>query len=94
MQEIILDAATWETHEDFYAALLVAVGAPDWHGHNLDALNDSLRGGDLNRVNPPFRVRIIGADNLPDDCEQVLARFADLAFDLRARGTIVDLVRD
>lgn len=92
MREIILDATGWTRAEDFYAVYLPAVGAPDWHGHNLDALWDSLRGGYINQVNPPFRVHIIGAADLPDDCRLFLARVASLIADARADGLPVDLI--
>ena len=94
MKEVILDAAGWTTTEDFYVAYLAAVGAPVWHGYNFDALWDSLSGGDINEVNPPFRVRIVGTAGLNDECQRILNHFDDLLFDARARGVIVDLIRD
>ena len=42
MKEINLDARAWRNRDDFYGALLPSLGAPHWHGRNLDALNDSL----------------------------------------------------
>ena len=44
-REITLDAATWREFRDIYAALLPAMGAPDWHGPNLDAVYDALVAG-------------------------------------------------
>ncbi len=38
MLEIILSGAHWTAPDDFYKALLPSLGAPDWHGHNFDAL--------------------------------------------------------
>jgi RNAse (barnase) inhibitor barstar len=92
MQEITLHAAGWTTREDFYAAYLPAVGAPDWHGHNLDALWDSLIGGDINAVNPPFRVRFIGTANLPADCQRVLEGFAEIVADARDQGIPIEAI--
>ena len=57
---ITMDASGWTSRDDFYDALLPALGAPDWHGRNLDALYDSIGSGGINQVEPPFRVRING----------------------------------
>ena len=42
---IILDATNWKNREDFYKDYCSTTEAPDWFGNNLDAFNDSLRGG-------------------------------------------------
>ncbi len=69
MDEIQLDGAAWQTNDDFYDVYLTAVGAPTWHGRNwdgrnLDAVWDSLMGGDINRRSPPFRFRITGLERM------------------------------
>jgi hypothetical protein len=46
--EIHLDGRLWQSRADFFAAFFPAVQAPDWHGHNLDALNDSVCNGGIN----------------------------------------------
>lgn len=43
--EILLDAKNWKNKEDFYTSYCDATNAPEWFGRNLDALNDSFRGG-------------------------------------------------
>ena len=58
-----LDARRWQAPADLYAALLPALGAPNWVGGNLDALFDSL-GGTNNRVRAPLMVVVSGADAL------------------------------
>ena len=54
-----LDAARWETAADLWAALLPALGAPEWHGPSLDALFDSIVAR-LNRVQPPMVIELAG----------------------------------
>ena len=49
MRQIILDALGWKEKDDFYGDLLPSLGAPNWHGRNLDALNDSIRGDDIKK---------------------------------------------
>jgi RNAse (barnase) inhibitor barstar len=78
VEEIELDGATWKRTDDFYASYLAAVGAPDWHGRNLDALWDSLTGGDINRCNPPFHIRIRGATRMSDEAREIVRRFRSL----------------
>ncbi|VXC89787.1 conserved hypothetical protein [Sphingomonas sp. 8AM] len=84
MPLIRLDARGWQHREDFWAALLPALGAPDWHGPNLDALYDGLVAGE-NRVRPPLTVEIAIDTPLPEPLIDYLARvtgvFADAARD-------------
>ena len=93
MREIRLSAEEWTTAEDFYAALLGALGAPEWHGHTMDALWDSMTGGDINAVNPPYRVRIQEADLLPAACAEVVDQFEALAAQARLEGLSIAVVR-
>lgn len=67
MRTIELDATKWKTIIDFYDALLAAVGAPKWHGKSPDALIDSMIWGGINAVEPPYTVKISGAETLPKD---------------------------
>ncbi|QUD89958.1 barstar family protein [Phenylobacterium montanum] len=64
---IILHATHWKTYDDLYGALLKALGAPEWHGHSINACVDSIVYGDMNAVEPPFTVRIIGFSRLSSD---------------------------
>ena len=78
MKTIRLDASGWRCTEDMWGALLPALRAPDWHGHNLNALWDSLVGGDINATEPPFRVVVAGAAGMPAEVADCLARVAVL----------------
>lgn len=91
LKEVAISAAGWKTPDDFYVAFLDAIGAPPWHGHNLDALCDSITGGDINQTNPPLRVRITGIDQTSDDCKELIDRFKALIRDARAKGTPVEI---
>lgn len=63
---IDLDASAWSSEADFYSTLLSALGSPSWHGHNLDALCDSLT-SDINEVRPPLSVVVRNTDRSPTD---------------------------
>ncbi|HUH01954.1 MAG TPA: barstar family protein [Kofleriaceae bacterium] len=93
MQRIVLDAAGWQSSSDFYDALLPALGAPQWHGHNLDALLDSLTAGEINAVGPPFIVEIQGIGSLNDELRAFLERVADVFISARNdRDTDVKII--
>ena len=67
MNTIELKAQNWRTWEDFYSALLAALGAPNEHGRNLNALIDSMVWGGMNAVEPPYKIIVLGAENLSTD---------------------------
>lgn len=61
-----IDAAGWVTVLDFYGALLQAVGAPDWHGRNPNALVETMIWSDeINKLRPPYVIRISGTRDIP-----------------------------
>jgi RNAse (barnase) inhibitor barstar len=80
MRIIELDASTWSSTDDFFAALLAALGSPGWHGYNLNALWDSIT-SDINEVEPPFSIVVERADRSDRDMMALLkaasAVFAD-----------------
>jgi RNAse (barnase) inhibitor barstar len=93
MKEIRLDASKWKTKDDFYDALLPALGAPPWHGRNLDALNDSISSDEMNEVRLPFRFLLVGTDTIPAELRSYLKKFAELISDLSAHeGANVSLI--
>jgi RNAse (barnase) inhibitor barstar len=67
MTIIELNANSWRTWEDFYSALLAALGAPKSHGRNLNALIDSMVWGGMNAVEPPYKILVSGTKNLSKD---------------------------
>jgi RNAse (barnase) inhibitor barstar len=83
MRTIRLDAHGWSSPADFYAALLPKLGAPDWHGRNLDALYDGLCGG-INAVEPPFAVEIAGTAELSPELVAFLAKVEEVFAGARA----------
>ena len=95
MKEISLDASEWRDRDDFYDALLPALGAPTWHGRNLDALNDSISGGDISAIRLPIRIEITNSAAVPSELRDYLAKFADLITDLKTdRACDIALVLD
>jgi hypothetical protein len=89
---IELDGSRWASKGDFYDALLPALGAPAWHGRNLDALNESIRSARINEVRMPYTIRIRGFATMQPDAKDMVNRFAKLIADRRAEGMAVALV--
>lgn len=59
--EIVIDWSLIKSEEQFYDVLLSQVGAPEWHGYNLDALADSLITGSINSIEPPYRLMSVNS---------------------------------
>lgn len=83
MKEITLDASMWRHREDFFDALLPAIGAPAWHGRNLDALADSSGGDDILAIPGPFRIEITNSRSVPSELRDYLSKFEGIMADLR-----------
>jgi RNAse (barnase) inhibitor barstar len=56
MRELTMDASEWRTLDELYLSFFRAVGAPDWHGRNLDAVRDSVGAGSINQIEVPYRL--------------------------------------
>jgi len=67
MQMIELDGSRWTSRVDFYRALLAELGAPRWHGENINALIDSMIYGEINALAPPYTVRVTGMGSVPPE---------------------------
>ncbi|MBN8731462.1 MAG: barstar family protein [Acidobacteria bacterium] len=93
MREIVVSGRCWSSPDDLYDGLLSALGAPEWHGHNMDALWDSITIGQINQIEPPFRIRLVEVDALPDDCHALLERVIDLFTQAQKAGIQVEIMR-
>ena len=92
MQQIQLCGARWENPGDFYTALKSSLGAPAWHGQNLDAFWDSITSGDINRVNPPFRIQITDTAEMPQSCRDLVDRLVLLIAEAATEGHQVEII--
>ena len=92
MRELILDASTWNTYDDVYDSFFKAVGAPEWHGRNLNALNDSIAGGQINAIEIPYRLIIRHYGRVGEDARKMAANFVALIRELAERGRPMEIV--
>ena len=84
--EIVLNARNWTASNDFYESYFLAVGAPDWHGRNLDALADSIATGSINRIEVPCRIVIDGLSQAASETRSTTVRVVELLRRLEAQG--------
>lgn len=83
MTLIRLSADGWRHIDDFYDAILGALAAPDWHGHNTNALIDSMVYGEINGISPPYKIVISNTGGLKQSLRDQVA--AQLFYIVQAR---------
>lgn len=90
MRELILNGADWRTRDDVYDSFFQAVGAPDWHGRNFNALRDSIATGSINAVEVPYRLVIKNYDKIAPSAKQMADDFIGLIRELASQGSPVE----
>ena len=65
MKKITLDASSWTTTLDFYHAIFAELGSPGWHGTNPNALTESMVWGEINKIEPPYKIEVVTTKGLP-----------------------------
>ena len=86
VQDLTLDVQDWQGTDDLYQAFFAAVGAPDWHGKNFDALRDSIGTGRINRIEVPYRIHIANYRTASPGARESVHLFLQLIDDLRSEG--------
>jgi len=86
MRDLILDAKDWRSSDDFYNDFFRAVGAPEWHGRNFNALIDSIQTGRINKIEVPYKIIIRGFSLEDGELGKFFNDFADLVRDLQSNG--------
>lgn len=90
MSELLsFNAHRWLTPDDFYDALLSALGAPEWHDRSLTALRDSLVGGGINNIEPPFTIEIRRGDEAGAALNRIFDALVDIAEEARSIGRMI-----
>ena len=91
MKELVLNGAEWSTRDDIYDSFFRAVGAPNWHGRNFDALRDSIATGSINAVKVPYRLVIQNYEKIAPSAKQMADDFVDLIRELATEGCQVEI---
>lgn len=65
LPRVIIDWSKIKYAGQFYDVALPQCGSPEWHGRNLNALNDSWVTGDICTLGPPFNFTILNQSAAP-----------------------------
>lgn len=84
--KIFIDWKEIGSEEDFYNSLLPQLGAPEWHGHNLDALADSLVAGDVNGIEPPFCIINLNVSAMAGSLKDFSGKVAQIYVEANGQG--------
>jgi hypothetical protein len=82
---IDLDASSWKTAQDFRLALKIAIGAPEWHGDIVGAFLDSIFGGGMNALKPPYVIKVVNTAGLASEVKEMVRDFSSAIAETRAR---------
>ncbi|WP_035993050.1 hypothetical protein [Bradyrhizobium sp. WSM1253] len=85
MHEIKLDGSSWKTVQDFRLALKIAIGAPEWHGDIVGAFLDSIFGGGMNALKPPYVIKVVNTAKLVPEVKEMVHDFSSAIARTRAR---------
>ncbi|MGH9687871.1 MAG: barstar family protein [Candidatus Acidiferrales bacterium] len=91
MYEIVLDGAGWNQPDDLYDAFFRAVGAPSWHGHNFNALRDSIATGRINKIDVPYLIRLTNYSSIGPGAKGATDGFIGLIKQLHSSGCPVGI---
>ncbi len=91
VRELVMNAVAWTSRDDMYSSFFEAVGAPPWHGKNLDALWDSFRGGQINKIEVPYRLVFKNYGALSASLKNDAERFIGVIREAAEDGVPVDI---
>ena len=90
-KEILLNGPRWRSQDDFYDAFFLAVGSPKSHARHLDALADSICGGQINNVEIPYTLVVTGYDRMQEAARRFVDRVCRILLELKAEGCDIDV---
>jgi hypothetical protein len=82
---IELDACRWKTADDFRSALKAAIGAPEWHGDIVAAFLNSIFGGGMNVLKPPYVIKVVNTAHLAPELKELIRDLSSAMEDTRMR---------
>ncbi|WP_315741719.1 MULTISPECIES: hypothetical protein [unclassified Bradyrhizobium] len=85
MHTIQLDAGSWKTPYDFRAVLKSAIGAPEWHGDTIAAFLDSIFGGGMNALKPPYTLKVVNTKQLAPELKKLVRDLSSAMEETRMR---------
>ena len=62
---------------DVMDRIVVAIGAPMYHGRSIDSFIDSMIWGEMNSINPPFIILWIGYEDSNKEVREFIEKFEE-----------------
>lgn len=84
--KIFIDWNSIQSLDDYLDIFLPKVEAPDWHGRNLDALNDSVVTGSINKIEPPYCIINMNSENLSHEAQNLFDAINGIYSDANKSG--------
>ncbi|GGZ96748.1 hypothetical protein GCM10008090_01230 [Arenicella chitinivorans] len=84
--KVIIDWSEIQSPDDYFSQLLPQVGAPDWHGRNLNALADSLVTGGINKLEPPFCLINLQTGSVPPELQDFVTGLNEIYDEASSNG--------
>ena len=95
MTEVKIDWKEIKSVSDFYNLFLPQVGAPEWHGDNLDALSDSLVTGSINEIETNYSIVNINSQYVEEGLKDFQSKVFEIFLDaLLSKGYTIDNCED
>jgi hypothetical protein len=69
----------------FRQAFKAATGAPEWHDEIVGAFLDSIFGGGMNTLKPPYVIKVVNTANLVPEVKEVVSYFSSAIAETRVR---------
>jgi RNAse (barnase) inhibitor barstar len=91
VRELVMDASEWKSVDDLLLAFFRVVEAPSWHGRNFNALRDSIGGGQINKIEVPYRLIFKNYDKICSAVKEGAEQFIDVIRQLADEGVPVEI---
>ena len=90
MRKVEIDWAALESMDQMWDETVARSGHPDWHGRNLDALNDGWVAGGLDEHGPPYEFVSTNCEQISEALQEVAKVVMEIADDsVRENGGTV-----
>ena len=81
MHRLTIDWSRIKSSEGFWDFVCREGKEPEWHGRNLDALNDSWVTGGINETGPPYEFRFLNCATIDDSIRDLAETVMEIARD-------------
>ena len=90
--ELVIDWAQIKDKDCLYDTLFEQLNSPSWHGRNLNALRDSVIVGDINGVEPPYKVLIRNENEIAEGLIELAEGVKEVFVDASRENEEIEIV--